>query len=149
MSNFSRQRRKTIVIRYLLLWASLVVQTVNNLPAMQETQVWSLGWEYLLEKEMATHSSILACRILWTDKPGGLQSMGFQSWTWLKQLSTYNIFKIWRICINWKRLSCAMVKNILQISMANHSLIFIHSIRVNHASGWLSRAAVFHVLAQY
>ena len=44
--------------------ASLVVQTVKNLPAMQETQVRSLGWDDPLEKKMATHSSILACRIL-------------------------------------------------------------------------------------
>ena len=48
---------------------------VKNLPAMQETQVQSLGWEDLLEKEMATHSSILAWRIQWTEKPGRLQSM--------------------------------------------------------------------------
>ena len=54
---------------------------VKNLPAMQETQVQSLGQEYPLEKEMATHSSILAWRIPWTDKPGRLQSMGLQSHT--------------------------------------------------------------------
>ena len=51
---------------------------VKNLPAMQETQVQSLDWEDLLEKEMATHSSILACKIPWTEDPGGLQSMGSQ-----------------------------------------------------------------------
>ena len=51
---------------------------VKNLPAVQETQVWSLGWEDLLEKDMATHSSILAWRIPWTEEPGGLQSMGSQ-----------------------------------------------------------------------
>ena len=45
---------------------------------MQETQVQSLGWEDLLEKGMATHSSILAWRIPWTEEPGGLQSMGSQ-----------------------------------------------------------------------
>ena len=45
---------------------------------MQETQVRFLGQEEPLEKEMATHSSILACRILWTEEPGGLQSMGSQ-----------------------------------------------------------------------
>ena len=47
-------------------------------PAMLETWVWSLGQEDLLEKEMATHSIILAWRILWTEKPGGLQSVGYQ-----------------------------------------------------------------------
>ena len=51
-------------------------QMVKNLPAMQETQVQSLGWEDSLEKGMATHSSILAWRIPWTEEPGGLQSMG-------------------------------------------------------------------------
>ena len=60
------------------LGASLVAQTVKNLPAMQKTQVWSLGQEDPLEKEMAPHSSILAWRIPWTEKPGGLQSMGLQ-----------------------------------------------------------------------
>ena len=49
---------------------------VKNLPAMQETLVQNLGWEDPLEKEMATHSSILPWRIPWTEEPGGLQSMG-------------------------------------------------------------------------
>ena len=51
---------------------------VKHLPAMWETQVQPLGWEDLLEKEMATHSSILAWKIPWTGEPGGLQSMGSQ-----------------------------------------------------------------------
>ena len=55
--------------------ASLVVQTVKNSPAMQETQILSLGLEYLLEKEMATHSSVLSWRIPGTGEPGGLPSM--------------------------------------------------------------------------
>ena len=59
-------------------WASLIAQSVNNLPAMQETCVRSLGWEDPLEKEMATHSSILAWRIPWTGKPGRLQSLELQ-----------------------------------------------------------------------
>ena len=58
--------------------ASLVVQTMRNLPAMQETWVQSLGLEDPLEKGMATHSSILAWRIPGTEEPGGLQSMGLQ-----------------------------------------------------------------------
>ena len=53
-----------------------MIQMVKNLPAMQKTQVQSLGQEDPLEKGMATHSSILAQRIPWTEKPGGLQSMG-------------------------------------------------------------------------
>ena len=59
-------------------WASLVAQLVKNLPAVQETQVRSLGREDPLEKEMATHSSILAWKIPWTEETGGLQSTGSQ-----------------------------------------------------------------------
>ena len=58
--------------------ASLVTQTVKHLPAMWETSVRSLSWEDPLEKKIATHSSILAWRIPWTEDPGGLQSMGLQ-----------------------------------------------------------------------
>ena len=61
-----------------LMWASLAAQTVRNLPALQETQVQPLGQEDPLEKEMATHSSILAWRLPWTEEPGRLQSMGSQ-----------------------------------------------------------------------
>ena len=57
----------------------LVAQTVNNLPAMQETWVRPLGQEDPLKKGTATHSSILAWRIPWTVEPGGLQSMGSQN----------------------------------------------------------------------
>jgi len=57
------------------IWASLVAQMVKNLPAIQETQVWSWGWEDSLEKGKATHSSILAWIILQTEEPGGLQFM--------------------------------------------------------------------------
>ena len=55
--------------------ASLTAQSVKNLPAMQETQVWFLGQEDAPEKEMATHSSILAWRIPWTEEPDKLQSV--------------------------------------------------------------------------
>ena len=56
----------------------MVAQTVKNLPAMQETWVRSLGWEDALEKEMATHSSILAWKTLWTEESCGLQSIGLK-----------------------------------------------------------------------
>ena len=59
-------------------WASLVAQTVKNPSAMWATWVKSLGWENSVEEGMATHSSILAWRIPWTEVPGGLQSMGLQ-----------------------------------------------------------------------
>ena len=67
-----------LTYRFFSLWASLVAQTVKNLPTMQETWVRSLGQEDPLEKELATHSSILAWRILWTEEPGRLQSRGSQ-----------------------------------------------------------------------
>ena len=60
------------------LEASFMAQTVENLPAVQDVQVRSLGQEDRLEKGMATLSSILAWRILWTEEPGWLQSMGLQ-----------------------------------------------------------------------
>ena len=60
------------------LGTSLVAQRVKRLPAMWETSVRPLGLEDPVEKEMATHSSILAWRIPWTEEPGGLQSMGSQ-----------------------------------------------------------------------
>ena len=56
-------------------WTSLVAQMVKSQPAMRETWVRPLGWEDPLEEGMATHSSILAWRIPWTEEPGGLQSM--------------------------------------------------------------------------
>ena len=55
-----------------------MAQMVKNLSAMKKTQVLSLGWEDTLEKGLATHSSIPAWRILWTDEPNGLQSLGSQ-----------------------------------------------------------------------
>ena len=58
--------------------ASLVTQTVKNLPAMKETWVHYLGWEDPLEEKMAMHSSIFAGRIPWTEELGRLQSMGWQ-----------------------------------------------------------------------
>ena len=56
----------------------LVTQMIKNLPAMWETQVLSLGWEDPLEKVMATHPSVLAWRIPWTEEAGRLQAMGSQ-----------------------------------------------------------------------
>ena len=61
-----------VCVAMYLYWASLVAQTVKNLPVMQEAWVQSLGQEDPLEKEMATHSSILAWRIPWAEEPGRL-----------------------------------------------------------------------------
>ena len=62
----------------LITRTSLVAQTIKHLPTMWKTWVQSLGWEDLLEKAVATHSSILAWKIPWTGEPGRLQSMGSQ-----------------------------------------------------------------------
>ena len=90
------QKSNTYLLAYLFAWSawdeskeyllwvpyfkgdknSSIAQMAKNLPAVQETQVQSLGQEYPLEKEMAIHSSILAWRIPWTEEAGGLQSMG-------------------------------------------------------------------------
>ena len=86
---YSEPHRYTIQIQQLIIvtftqslpyrvWAFLMAQIVKNAPAIQETWVWSLGWEDPLEEGMATHSSILAWRIPWTEEPGGLQSIGSQ-----------------------------------------------------------------------
>ena len=68
----------------------LVAQSAKNLPAMQETWVRSLGQEFHLEKEMATHSSILAWKLLGTDEPGG--STGSQKSDMTEQLNYYQLF---------------------------------------------------------
>ena len=69
-----------------------VAQMIKNLPVMQKTRVLSLGWEVPLEKGMAIHSSILACRIPWTEKPGGLQTMELQrvGHDWVTNTHTHN-----------------------------------------------------------
>ena len=71
-----------------------MAQTVKNPPAMQETQVWAPGQEDPLEKEMATHSSVPAWRIPWTEEPGRLQSMGSQrvGHDWVTKHSTANMY---------------------------------------------------------
>ena len=76
--------------------ASLVTQLVKNLSVVPETQVWSLGWNDPLEKEMATHSSILAWKISWTEEPGGLLSMGLQRVRhhWATSTYTFNILNL-------------------------------------------------------
>ena len=81
--NTAEEKRERVLCRALIvsvifIWASLVAQMVKNLPAMQEPGVQSPGQEDPLEKEMATHSSIIAWRMPWTEEPGELQSMGLQ-----------------------------------------------------------------------
>ena len=73
-----RSRREGNDNPFQYYWTSLVAQMVKNLPAVEETWVQSLDQDDPLEKGMATHSSILAWRVPWTEEPGGLQSMGLQ-----------------------------------------------------------------------
>ena len=80
-------------MQIILVGSSLVAQTVKRLPTMWETWVWSLGQEDPLEKEMTTHSNTLAWKILWMEEPGGLQSMGSQSRTWLSDF-TFTLFSL-------------------------------------------------------
>ena len=78
--------------------ASLMVQTVMNLPAMPEIQFWSMGQEDPLEKETATHFSILAWRIPWREEPGGLLAMESQKLDMTERLTLsllYIYFRIW------------------------------------------------------
>ena len=87
----------TFMIYYLSFRPSLVAQTVKRLPTMRETQVQSLDQEDLLEKEMATHSSILAWKIPWIEGPGRLQPMGSQRvrHNWETSLSLFFHSHIW------------------------------------------------------
>ena len=82
---------------------------VKNVPAMRETQVHSLGWEDPLEKEMATHSGILAWIISWTEEPGGLQFLGSQRvrHDWVNNSFTFKENRMW--WIGWRMLFCTEV----------------------------------------
>ena len=88
----------------LFCQASLVAQTVKSLPAMQETQIWSVGREDPLQKEMATRSSILARKIPWTEKPGGLQFTALERIRRNWAISTFTSFALtvgeeWVACV--------------------------------------------------
>ena len=72
-----------------------MAQTVKNLPAMWETQVLSLGWEDPLEKGMATHSSILAWRISWTEKPGSYSPWGPKESDTTQRLTLFSL-SLWQ-----------------------------------------------------
>ena len=104
-----------------LHWTSLVAQMVKRLPTVRETQVQSLGREDLLEKETATHSSVLAWKIPWTEEPGRLQSMGSQRvrHNWATSLSLSLLYNI-PLCENttacctqrsWRHLSVITYKS--------------------------------------
>ena len=93
-----------IIMLYTLTWASLVAQRLKRLPGMRETRAWSLGREDPLEKEIAPHSSTLACRIPWREEPGRLQSMGSQrvGHDWATSLHTLTYTGLYVNCISIK-----------------------------------------------
>ena len=93
-------------------WASLVVQMVKSLPAIQETWVQYLAWEDPLEKEMATHSSILAWKIPWIEDPGGLHSIRLQ-----------------RVGHDWvtNRFSCKIAKQALSFRISSSYLLRVRA----------------------
>ena len=104
--------------KYSSTMAFLVAQRIKHLPAMQETRVWSLGWEDPLEKKMATHSSILAWRIPWTEEPGRLQSTGLQKvgHDWMTSLyfftschGTAGSFSMWTKSFFFSQWRCSLI----------------------------------------
>ena len=80
----------------------LVAQTVKSLPTMRETRVWSLGQEDPLEKEMATQSSTLAWKILWTEEPGRLQYIVPQ-WVGHDRVTSLSLPSSWKVCMQVKK----------------------------------------------
>ena len=88
-------------------------QMEKHLPAIWETQVRSLGWEDPLEKEMATHSSTLGCKIPWTEEPGKLQSMGVtKSWTWLSHFTLGACWiRVLRMSYDWEMVTEAITES--------------------------------------
>ena len=121
--------------------ASLVAQVVKNLPAMQETQVQSLGPEDPLEKELAIHSGILAWRISWAEKPGRLQSMGSQSQTQLCLNKKYNVMEITRTyCIVQGALSNVIWQPGWEGSLGQNRI---------HVNVWLNLVTVHLKLSQH
>ena len=97
--------------------ASLVAPLVKKLPAMQETWVWSLGWEDPLEKEMTTHSSILAWRIRGQRSLGGYSPGGCKSWTWLSDYTTTT-----KNCINIVVLTGAICQIFLEVAVPGNKM---------------------------
>ena len=94
----------TFLFDFWIYWASLVAQVVKSLPSNARDAGdpdLILGWGNPLEEEMTTHSSILAWKILWTEEPGGLQSMALYSWTRLCNWTHMNFF-FQVFCLNFQ-----------------------------------------------
>ena len=108
-------------------WTSLVAQMVKRLPTMWETQVQSLGREDPLEKEITTHSSILAWKIPWTEEPGRLQSMGLRSRTRLSDFRSFHFLIGLFVFLILNCMSCLYILEINHLSVASFDIIFSHS----------------------
>ena len=135
------QQPKSVIIIHMSPW--LLAQSVKNLPAVWETWVGSLGREDPLEKEMATHSRIIAWRVPWTEEPDRYRPWGCKSRTWLSYwISTTSIFSI--LLLPWlhscrspqtAKLGPALYSNLSQLSVLHklvdicrcHFLCFPHS----------------------
>ena len=106
----SKAIREPPIFMYIYMGASLVAQMIKNLPAKQETWLWSLGREDFLEKGMATHCSIFAWRIPWTGEPDGLQSMRLQTvrHNWVTNTSH---FHIWILLSHMRELKSSICSN--------------------------------------
>ena len=121
--------------------ASWVAQTVKNLPAMQETWVWSLGQEDPLEKDMATHSSILVWRIPQTEEPGGLQSMGLQR-------VEHNWANNTHICVAYYTMISCLKKD-EDVAVANKYESWIHYCRNSKGiNACLRRKIIIHSMSR-
>ena len=111
------------IYMYNIYRVSLVAQMVKNLPAMQETWVWPLGQEDPFEKGMATHCSILAWRIPWTEESSRLLSMGSARVRYLWAINTHtHIHNIYIILNRWVQVDCFLEKKIK--GQFKRSLIF-------------------------
>ena len=124
-----------------------VAQRLKHLPAMREIRVWSLGWEDLLEKEIATHSSTLAWRIPWTEEPGGLQSTGSQrvGHNWATSLSRGEVMPTSKSLIMSNLVPHHWSKHITGPNPKSRGSRWILSTAKSHehiiASHWLQRTA--------
>ena len=121
-------------------WASLVAQRLKHLPPMRETGVQSLGWEGPLEKRMITHSSILAWRIPWTEKPSRLQFTGSQrvGHDWATSTSPSKRLVVFKMAPFSKLLCYLIYILILLIIWHNFPFISIYSSSSAHPSTFLS-----------
>ena len=107
-----------------------MAQTVKNLPAIQETQVQSLGWEDPMETEMATHSTILAWKIPWTEEPGRLQSVSRKESDTTEQLTlSYFIPKSswdsWVVVYKELKSWASSFENFIPVKSTSHSNLFV------------------------